>query len=63
MSQDAQQIDAVLPHVEPAYTMLPQCNDCKEPVAFRGAHFDGLRWRCLCCWERIPKPASDWEFG
>jgi len=52
-----------LPRVEPTYTMLPQCNDCKERVAFLGAHFDGIRWRCLGCWEKVPKPASDWDFG
>lgn len=64
MSNQPQPIDMTTPHVDPSYyAMLPQCNDCKERVAYRGAHFDGLRWRCLGCWERVPKPDADFDFG
>jgi len=53
MSNPSPNLDTSPPRVDPAYVMLPQCAECLQCVAYRGAHYDG-KWHCLRCLEDAP---------
>lgn len=53
MSNPSSNLDTSPPRVDPTYAMLPQCAECLQCVAYRGAHYDG-KWHCLRCLDHKP---------